>query len=324
MSTATEKPRRRRTLTNLLRVLITAAGITIIVTQVDLRATWEGIQQADPGLVLIALLIFQSGIVIRAARWLALLRALSSPITLRRLTGLYYIGAFFNTFLPTGFGGDVVRTVETTADSSTETAVVTVLIDRMSGLLVLFVFALAALLVGAGGLPANLRAAAIAISVLGLAGGAFILLTDIPGQVADWFAERIRFVNLKGAARAVHTIYRLDKRAVGLALLASVAFNTVLILAHYLMARALGLGVSLTTIITVTLIGALLLLIPSIQGLGVREPVYVLLLGMVAIEPEKALAFSLGTYALNLSTGLVGAVYYAVYSLVRLVQSRAG
>ncbi len=317
-----ENPRRKRALINLLRVLITAIGITIIVTQVDLHATWEGIRQADQRLVLLSLAIFQAGMVIRAARWHALLRALGSSTTLLKLTGLYYIGAFFNTFLPTGFGGDVVRAAETTAESGTETAIVTVVVDRLSGLMVLFVIALGALLFGVSELPAELRTAAILISVVGLAGGVLVLLTGIPGRLADWAAGRIRALRLGGVAHAVHAVHRLDRRAVGLAMLASLAFNVVLIASATLIARSLALDVSLATIITVTLVGSLLLLIPSIQGIGVREPVYVLLLGTVGVEAGRALAFSLGIYALNLSTGLVGGAYYAIYSVVKLVQSR--
>jgi hypothetical protein len=67
----------------------------------------------------------------------------------------------------------------------------------------------------------------------------------------------------------------------------------------------------------------MLLLLPSIQGLGVREPVNVLLLGAVGISPESALAFSVGVYMETLSTGLVGGVYYAIYSIVMMSRKRS-
>ena len=74
------------------------------------------------------------------------------PLT--RLVRLYFVGTFFNIFLLSGFGGDAIRMMELARHSKrTPEAIVTVLVDRATGLWVLFVLALLALPFGASGIP---------------------------------------------------------------------------------------------------------------------------------------------------------------------------
>jgi len=47
--------------------------------------------------------------IIGAIRWHILLSVIGSQIPIARLYGWYCIGMFFNLFLPTAMGGDVVR-----------------------------------------------------------------------------------------------------------------------------------------------------------------------------------------------------------------------
>ena len=59
--------------------------------------------------VLAILLVYTT---ISALRWLVVLRALSCETSLRTTTRITFIGAFFNQFLPTSVGSDVVRVWE--------------------------------------------------------------------------------------------------------------------------------------------------------------------------------------------------------------------
>ncbi len=64
-------------------------------------------------------------------------------VPLRRLLYLYYVGNFFNTFLPSGFGGDAVKMYELARYSRRGSeSVGTVLVDRLTGIIVLFVMGL--------------------------------------------------------------------------------------------------------------------------------------------------------------------------------------
>jgi hypothetical protein len=82
------------------------------------------------------------GLVVRTFRWRALLVGLGLAPSFGRLLKLYFVGAFFNTFLLSGFGGDVVRVIELAQDERRSAAFGTVLVDRMTGILSLFLMGL--------------------------------------------------------------------------------------------------------------------------------------------------------------------------------------
>lgn len=314
---------RKQLFTNLARVLVTAAGVALVVTQVDLARMWEGLRLANWLAVGGILVLFQLGIAIRSVRWRMLLAALGEPPGLPRLIGLYYAGAFFNAFLPTGFGGDVVRMFEIGQGRSADVAVATVVIDRYSGLFVLFVIALIALPFRVSILPPAIALVILALCVSGIILWVLLLHTGVLTAILGWLAQRITFVDLSAVVQIAVTIRRLERRAVYLAVGASLAFNALLIATYYLLSKAFGMEVSLLTFAVFVPVSSVMLLLPSIQGLGVREPVFVLLLGAVGVPPGQALAFSIGVYLLSLSTALVGALSYIVHTARSLIGREA-
>ncbi len=310
----------KRLVINLTRVLVTAGGIALVVRLVDVQGLWHAVSLANWRLIGWTLLLFQVGMGIRALRWRALLGALQSPPRFLRLVGLYYASAFFNTFLPTGFGGDVGRILETSQESAPDIAIAAVGLDRLSGLYILFIIALLVLPIEASILPVQLVLVSGTVCVLGIAGWFLLLYTNILPTALSWVASRLTVPGLAYLIRIVALVREIDRRALRQAVGASVAFDLLLIITSYMIAQAFGLDVSILTLAVFTPLSSLLLLLPSIQGLGVREPVYVLLLGSVGVSTEQAVAFSVGVYMLNLSTGLVGAIYYTVYSLVTVLR----
>src|SRR5207245_9981689 len=113
-------------------------------SRVGLQETFDKLHSADAALLLLALGLFVFGVFLRAFRWRALLsdRGLHVPVVV--LTQLYFIGQFFNTLLPTGFGGDVVRVVELARYGvSKSDSLSTVFLDRLSGLMAVFLMTLA-------------------------------------------------------------------------------------------------------------------------------------------------------------------------------------
>jgi uncharacterized protein (TIRG00374 family) len=315
--------RHRRLVGNVARVLVTGTGITLVALQINPGELWQSLLLADWRIVGLAMLVFQAGIFIRALRWWALLAALGPPPGLMRLVGLYYSGAFFNMFLPTGFGGDVVRAVEIGQDTDANVAIATVGLDRLSGLMVLFIIALGALPFSLSILPGQLILLIAAVCVAGLLGWMLLLHTSVMVAILRWIDSLIGLIDLSRLVAIAETIRDLDRKAVRQAVLASFAFDALLIVTQYILSLAFGLGVPILVFALFTPLSSLLLLLPSIQGLGVREPTLTLLLGSVGVPAEQAVAFAVGVYGLTLSTGLVGAVYYAIYSLASVARRRA-
>ncbi|NBD35662.1 MAG: flippase-like domain-containing protein, partial [Chloroflexi bacterium] len=159
---------------NLLRIGLSLATLALLWREVGASDVWEVLRAANLALLLAAWGLFLVGIVVRTFRWRALLHGLGLRPPFWQLLRLYLVGGFFNAFLPSGFGGDVVRVLELAQGEPTPAAVGTVLVDRLAGILSLMVLGLAALPF-APPLPAWLVWTFVALSGGGLIAGVLLL-----------------------------------------------------------------------------------------------------------------------------------------------------
>src|SRR5260221_1610098 len=77
-------------------------------------------------------------------RWQMILRVRELELPLARVTSIFFVGQFFNAFMLGSTGGDVVKAWYVAHDTHHKKAeaVATVVVDRLIGLLALFVIAL--------------------------------------------------------------------------------------------------------------------------------------------------------------------------------------
>ena len=86
--------------------------------------------------LLLAFALYIGAIIANAVKWHILLRAQGIPVPLRAVTNYTFVGFFFNNFLPTNMGGDIMRGygLARYTERSAEAAV-SVVVDRIMGLL---------------------------------------------------------------------------------------------------------------------------------------------------------------------------------------------
>lgn len=317
-------PRVRSLLLNLLRVGVSAALLVWILSQTGLEKLGAALRDANPWPYVAALGLGLLGLVLRAWRWKCLLDAVGARLPFRRLVYLYYVGAFFNAFLPTGFGGDVVRVLEIGAGANSAQAAGTTLVDRLTGFIVLFALALAALPLAGGQLPPALTALVAALGAGILLGSALLFqgtwLRALTAGLARWrFTRPFSLAGDGWLARTYGVITACGRAALLRALGVSLLFNLGQLLAGLLIAAALHIDLPPATLFVFIPIATVSLLVPiSISGLGVREGVYVALFAQVGVPDASAVAFSLAYYSLDLFGGLVGGLLYLTASLARL------
>ena len=124
----------RKYATNLLKIGVTILGLYLVLREVDLAAIVETLRRANLWWVLATFLLMNASLVLRAFRWLLLLRGVGASVRFGRLVELYFVGNFFNMFLLSGFGGDVVRVLEVARDVPGSEATGTVILDRFTWL----------------------------------------------------------------------------------------------------------------------------------------------------------------------------------------------
>lgn len=328
-------PKLRQILANLARIAISAGLLAFIVFSVGPAQILQVMSTADLRLYGLGILLALVGVVVRALRWRVLLQAVGARVPFGRTVYLYFVGAFFNTFLPTGFGGDVVRVLEIGQGATSQQAAGTAVVDRLTGFIVLFLLALVALPFSAG-----LLSAQVALLIIVLAGGVLagsVLLFEgralrwLIGRIAGltWLARqpRLNHIYRAGMAWVEHTygvITACGARALAGALFWSLVFNLLQIAGNVLVGQALGLQLSVWTFFLFVPVATAALLVPiTISGFGVREGIYIGLFGQVGVNQAQAIALSLGSYSLDFASGVLGGVIYLVSGLLGLRQKRA-
>jgi len=308
----------RKHLGTLLKIGFTLLALFYVFSQVDVADIGQRLLEAHLGWVLLGFLLVNASLVVRAYRWLLLLRGIGSPIRFGRLVSLYFAANFFNSVLPSGFSGDVIRAVEAAQDVPAETAAGTVLVDRATGLLALFMIGLAALPFRPDGFPSSLLWQTTAVCLLGLVGG-FIVLE---GRLVRSFAHFLQPVwkKIEGVITAVQAC---GWTAVWQAMGVSILFNLMQISWFAAAGLALGYQVPFSHYFLVTPFLALAILLPSIGGLGIREGLAPLLFASAGLSSAQAVALTLLVFAIERLSGFLGAPVYMVDTVRRSRQKQS-
>jgi uncharacterized protein (TIRG00374 family) len=276
----------------------------------------QRVRSADTLLLLAAVALYAAMLGLSTWRWGLLLQAQGYPAPLRHLSASYLVATFFNNFLPTNIGGDVIRIRDgSRLTGSTTASVAIVAIDRILGFGALYFLAAAAFALG-GAAVRGLAGARVVIA--GLA-GVFALLAYVffrPGTARRlmvtsrlnrivWARERFETVQA-----AVH-VYRERLPTVWLAFTASVALQALIVIYFYSIAHALRIPLALSACFLIVPLCTLVQAVPvSFNGWGIRESVFAIYFAQVGLSRDSALAFSLVGASLIVLLSLSGAVVW--------------
>lgn len=287
----------------------------LVVSKISFREIGLKLKDVIWGWLALSFSLHALGLLISAYRWQILARAQGDRVPLMFLAKSYLVGTFFNNFLPTRFGGDIVRIWDGSRYSkSLVKSSAIVVVERMTGIIVLFVFALVASFLRldmARTIPVIWGAL-----LLGLAGLAVLALFFFPffGRglekvQAEGFLGRIaqKFI----AFRTTVLGYK-DKRAeFARATFWAFLLQLNVILYYFLIGKALRLDIAILDYFIFIPIVLLIQIIPvTINGLGLREGAYIEIFKFYGISPETALSFSIIEIAFGLAVGLVGGIIY--------------
>jgi uncharacterized membrane protein YbhN (UPF0104 family) len=300
---------------NTLRVGGSLALVVVLALRTDLGVVARAASGVRWGWWLAAVACFVLAQVVSSMRWRALARPLGFAQPLSSFTSWYFVGTFFNLVLPTSVGGDVVRAWYLGRNSSRgPDAVLSVFADRLNGLYVLVALAaLAALVVPLPGWVVAWVAGAVACGVTGL-----VLLLLLPRRAGRDGGPRRGVVGKLRPLAASLVVYRRAPGLLAGVTLYSVCVQSLNVLLVWMLARGVGVSVSLTYCFVFVPLVSLLTLAPfSINGMGVREGGTVLLLAPAGVAAGQAVTLSLLWFSVFLATGMLGGVWYLAGRLPR-------
>jgi glycosyltransferase 2 family protein len=307
--TAAEPDTRRSCRAFVLRAGLGVAAIVFLLWRYDARPILQAVARERIRYFAIAVALYIAGQALSAWRWrwLARMNALtgSYPEYLR----YYFIGVFTNLFVPGLIGGDAARALYLgRRERRLSAAISSVVADRGIGLVSLVWFAAIAVVVFTSiVLPDPVRN-----SVLILGGGTF----------AGWplLAILMRWVELLPArlAAIVTPILPYLERPIAIApaIAVSLILQASLAVCQYLIALGLGLTAPLAAFLVCVPIANVVASLPlTLNGLGLRETAYLVLLGGIGISHPDAIAMGLLWFAATMTGGLTGIAAFATTEL---------
>lgn len=306
---------RRQRVMFFVRIGASALMLAILFTRIDLSS----LLPSDRGSALIwalaGLVAMLGAMLLATLRWLRVTEALELPATLAPLLAHSLAGQFVANFLPSTIGGDVLRVSRLAASTGQGPAsFASVVLERLTGFLVLPVITLVALLVH----PSLLHLGTATRLALALSLGTLVSLLVILGLAANPRLGRrlesreswLRFVNAVhlGLARI-----RRHPRAVASVLVTAAAYQLTVVSVAWIGTRALDIDVGLSAVVAFVPVVAMAQVIPlSLNGLGLREGALVLLLAPLGVGAAQAVGLGLFMYFMNMAISLLGAPAFAV------------
>ncbi len=288
-----------------LRIAISVALVALLAWQLDLSAMWEQLVQIPLGSALAICVVLFFQVCVSVIRWRRVLHYLGHAQDFRALMADMLVGRALNLVLPTQVGGDVARAVRSSRRVGPGDAWAAVLYERLFGMLVLALFPAlglpflrAEVPLGVGG--SVLGSILVLVLVLGFADRAL-------GLASVWTA---RLPTLSETLKSLRDAFRggLSSR--------SARFETAFwsVLNHglnFTMLILAALSWDQPGLVGAVLIGVPLALIAamlpiSFGGHGLRESLFVVMLGLLGVSSERALALSVVWLALLVPPAVAG------------------
>jgi uncharacterized protein (TIRG00374 family) len=299
-----------------LGVVVSAVLFGALLWFTDPGQVWDALSDADPAWVAAAVAVNIATVPVMAWRWQLLLRAKGILAPIGWLTRTYFVALFLGQFLPAAVGGDAVRAVELGRRThQAAESVASVLIDRLVG--VVSLVGLAVLAYAAGGHSAGGPEVLAAEAVFGLAALlvlALLFSARLRGLAARWLEPRVAGRQLAAGAsfyEALHG-YRDHRRTLAAVCGLALAVQAVRVGTIWMLVQALGLDVPAAEIYaTGPVVFAALILPVSLNGIGLREAVFVSFL-RDSTTAEQAIALGVLFFAVSAATALVGALILLV------------
>jgi uncharacterized membrane protein YbhN (UPF0104 family) len=266
----------------------------------------------------LAVVVYVLAQTVSSWRWQLLAGALGYGGPWHRYLAHYGIGMFFNLVLPTSVGGDVVRAwYLSQAEGGRAAALMSVVADRASGLVVLVVLACIAAIC----CPVPL-APRITWTVSALGAGLLVGLLALPMLPV---ASRWPVLGAPLARLADIALYVRRPRLLFVATVLSLVVQAANVVLLWLIGLGLGLEVPFAYYGVVMPLVALLTLLPiSVNGLGLRELGTVVLLAPLGVPAEQAVTLAFLQFCAFSATSLLGGIFYLVGGYPRFRAAPAG
>ncbi|MEE9269802.1 MAG: lysylphosphatidylglycerol synthase transmembrane domain-containing protein [Candidatus Krumholzibacteria bacterium] len=302
-----------------IKLVVSAGLLGFLFGKISISDIFNLVRTLDRRAVAAAVGVFFASNLLGALQWHLLLSSSGIRLSFGRSFRFYFVGLFFNNFLPANIGGDAVKVYNVTRIGSSVYQVVAVtLLDRLIGIFALCLLASVATLILLGS-PHELGSLWLYLVIfLGCMTPALgFYFFDPLGRLLRGFIGLIRPLSFdKRGAAILDQMGQFKSRRLFVMklILLSLVIQSLRITTHLLVGISLGIQVEATMALAFFVFVPLLSLamIPpiTINGLGVREALGILLFAQVGIARTSAFTLEFLTYLVAVAVSLLGFVFF--------------
>ncbi len=290
-----------------------------LLSKVDFHAIYASILAVNPFWLFLAFSSNILGKFISGYRWQVLLAAQDVRIPMKKLITSLFVGGFFNNLLPTTVGGDAVRAYDIAVYSGRtfRSNVATVIAERVAGVLALALLGMLALVFGywKGADVSSYTAIILGLLFLSM----LAIITMWTRAIMPRFVQILhglgftRFGDELSSGFETFQVLKRKRRALMVIFTLSLLLQLNVVLHYYLLSISMNLIISPLYFFIIIPIALVLLLFPlSINGIGLRENIYVFLLSGIGVLAPDAVALSWLAFGLLIIQGVIGGILLAL------------
>jgi uncharacterized protein (TIRG00374 family) len=256
--------------------------------------------------------------ILGSLQWHLLLDSSGIKLPFSQTFRFYFVGLFFNNFLPANVGGDAVKIYDVTRVGSSVYQVIAVtLLDRLLGIFSLCLLAVLATVYLAHAQHSDVYGVYLLVFIACMIPGLGFYFFKPLGNLLRRAVTLIRPQSLD--VRISSILDHLGKfkgkkifvsRLVGL----SLVIQTLRVLTHVLVGLSLGITVDVVVLcqffVFVPLLSLAMIPPITINGLGIREGLGIILFASAGLAETDAFTMEFLTYVISVSISLVGFLFF--------------
>ncbi|MFQ5480323.1 MAG: YbhN family protein [Thermodesulfobacteriota bacterium] len=304
----------KKVLTTLIKFFVSGGILYFLFHNMDLKMFFHDLGTVSPYIIIFVALFFICLQAISAYRWSIILHK-DVDVPYRKLLAIYFIGMFFNNFLPTMVGGDIIKGLYLYKESKKGgVSVASIFMDRYSGFSALIIITAVALLTGYTLIKNTALPGFLLLLVCGYTFASLIIWV---GPLHSWAMRIMARIHFYGINHKIDALYKTlmgykgHKDILVKILLISFIVQAGVIVGYYILARDLGIEVPLAYFFFFIPIATVITMLPiSLGGLGIREGAFVYLFTMVGATKGQALSLSLIWYAVMVVVSMIGGIAF--------------
>lgn len=285
-----------RPLKAFLKIALSVAALWYVYTKIDVREVGQIFRHVNYGWLMAATLLFAISKLLSSYRLNVFFRNIDAGLTERSNLKLYLLGMYYNLFLPGGIGGDgyKIYLLNKKFGIKAKKLFWAVLLDRVNGVLALFVLAM--LMVPFLDLPVLYK---------------YLAMAAIPLSIAGYYLS-------------IHWLFRDFRKSINLTNLYSAGVQLAQLLSAWLILLANHHQEQILSYLFLFLISSIVATLPiTIGGIGSREITFLFGAEIMQLDIHLSIALSLLFYVITALVSLCG-IYFSLNEKALKIRLEAG